>query len=556
MRKALASLLALCMILSVLSGSAFAATEDDVAAYGSYTSLGDSAVAGYGLQSWEDMKKTYAVYGWDALLLDAKDAIESLNALAEKEADKLVPGTEAYTNTQTMLAIAKYQEMTEAGENVAEHWHATDFTRRHRVENSYAAILADAVGASEDLSDETAGTFHHYAQCAFRTEELRMVLDKNYKGDSEELVNIAASMSNGSFTYNNLIELQENEEYVDAIKRSNLITMSIGANDIYVPVLGVVMTDLVKLILEKAAEEAANKTEEEAQEEAVDLISGDPTDEELAEAIDVSDPAAVTSEEATEEDIAEGAEGVADAINTNDEASTIQTLVTLIALLTADDPTYIGKLLKLALQCELNYRINYGIIVERIFEINPNVTLVAPLYTLNYEGFGDLGNILKLVFGEMNLFVAARSNYNGHFIPVSLPDSELTFVDVSHPDEAGHALIARTLLKALPTADAVKGTTVRQGADNQWYAYTDGVYDPTVNSVVNNRFGWWKVENGTVNFKFNGIATNENGAWYLTGGKVNFLKTGYVRVDENGKQVLFGGTRYKVVGGHVQNYKS
>ena len=180
---------------------------------------------------------------------------------------------------------------------------------------------------------------------------------------------------------------------------------------------------------------------------------------------------------------------------------------------------------------------------------------MAPAYTLNYDGFGALAPVLKLVFGEMNLFVKARPNYNGHFITVALPEDKITYTDISHPDEAGHALIADTILKALPTAKSVQGTTVKQGADGNWYAYTDGVYDPTVNSVVKNALGWWKVENGKVNFKFNGIATNENGAWYLLGGKVQFLKTGYVRVDANGNQVLFGGTRYKVLAGKVQNYK-
>ncbi|MBQ5480889.1 MAG: SGNH/GDSL hydrolase family protein [Clostridia bacterium] len=524
-RKLTAVLLSFCMMLSLLGVSAFAATKDDVVQYGSYTSLGDSAVAGYNLKDWEAMKLRWGNPDWESQL------------------------------DQNVL-----DEMTEEQKNELKY---VNYTRRHEVYGSYPSILKEAVGAEtftpEENRPETEGTFHHYAQCAFRTEELRMMVDPSYKGDSEELVNIAAGMSNGSFSYANLLELQESGEYVEAIKNSNLVTMSIGANDIYVPILGTVFSDLIALLLQKAQEEAAAqgetpKTEEEVTEEAADALVNIETEEDAKEVLGDVDTS-VLPEETSVEEANEGAEDLADNIDANNEASALQGIILLVAVLQQNDPNYLGKILKLALQCEVNYRINYGIIVNKIFEINPNVTLVAPAYTLNYDGFGALAPVLKLVFGEMNLFVKARPNYNGHFITVALPDDKITYTDISHPDEAGHALIAETILKALPTAKSVQGTTVKQGADGNWYAYKDGIYDPTVNSVVKNALGWWKVENGKVNFKFNGIATNENGAWYLLGGKVQFLKTGYVRVDANGNQVLFGGTRYKVLGGKVQNYK-
>lgn len=553
-RKLTAVLLSLCMMLSLLSVSAFAATKDDVVQYGSYTSLGDSAVAGYALPDWEAMKLRWGNGdSWEANLdAKVKETIDLIRMFDPTTPAEGTPEYEALFNETKQDLLAN---MTEEQMNELKY---VNYTRRHEVYGSYPSVLAKAVGAytftPEDNRPETEGTFHHYAQCAFRTEELRMMLDKSYKGDSEELIGIAASMSNGSFDYANLLELQENGEYIDAIRNSDLVTMSIGANDIYVPILGTVMADLIALLIEKAAEAAENQTPEEAGQEAAELVATG-SEEQIADALEGIDIAAVTTEERTEEEQSAGEESAADAINSDDEASALSGMVALVGLLAADDPLYLGKILKLALQCEVNYRINYGIIVNKIFEINPNVTLVAPTYTLNYDGFGALAPILKLVFGEMNLFVAARPNYNGHFIPVALPDSKLTFVDNSHPTEEGHAIIAETILKALPTADSVKGTTVKQGADGNWYSYTNGVYDPTVNSVVKNALGWWKVENGKVNFKFNGIATNENGAWYLLGGKVQFLKTGYVRVDANGNQVLFGGTRYKVLGGKVQNYK-
>ena len=560
-RKLMAVLLSMCMMLSLLSVSAFAATKEDVAQYGTYTSLGDSAVAGYGLPDWEEMKLRWGdPENWESKLdLKVKETIDAMNTFAALQGkfDEMVnEGTPEYDALFNETKEKMLAEMTDEQRNELKY---VDFTRRHEVYGSYPSVLAKAFGVAENLEDETAGTFHHYAQCAFRTEELRMMVDPSYKGDSEELINIAAGMSNGSFSYANLLELQESGEYINAIKNSDIVTMSIGANDIYVPILGTVFNDLIALLLQKAQEEAAAqgetpKTEEEVTEDAANALVNIETEEDAKEVLGDVDTSALP-EETTVEEANEGAEDLADNIDANNEASALQGIIALVAVLQQSDPNYIGKILKLALQCEVNYRINYGIIVNKIFEINPNVTLVAPAYTLNYAGFGALGPILKLVFGEMNLFVKARPNYNGHFIPVALPDDKLTFTDISHPDEAGHALIAETILKALPTAKSVQGTTVKQGADGNWYAYTNGNYDETVNSVVNNAFGWWKVENGKVNFKFNGIATNKNGAWYLLGGKVQFLKTGYVRVDKNGNQVLFGGTRYKVVAGKVLNYK-
>lgn len=47
-----------------------------------------------------------------------------------------------------------------------------------------------------------------------------------------------------------------------------------------------------------------------------------------------------------------------------------------------------------------------------------------------------------------------QPNYNGHVIHVTLPDKDLRFVDNSHPDVPSHALIAETILKALPVQTA------------------------------------------------------------------------------------------------------
>ena len=482
MRKTIAVLLTIAMAFSLCSVVSFAATAEDVWQYGTYTSLGDSAVAGYGLPGWEKMKQEYAVWGEAAVDMDVRDTIAYLNSLQSEE-NAIVEGTPEYAAT---FAVLKQQKLEELGDDLANYWHATDFTRLHEVEGTYASLIAKAVGASE-----AEGTFHHYAQCAFRTEELLMVLDKNYKGDSKELIDISAGMSNGSFSYENLLELQSSELYPEAIRSSNLVTMSIGANDVYVPVLGSVLADLVKLLVEQAAQQGETITEEEAAAEAAQAVAENDTEvfEQAAEYVNQ-----VNLGEATEAEQTEAVEALNDAggdtgdVDTNDEASALQAIAALIAIITAKDPLYPAKIANLTLKCMVNYRINYPKIVKRIFEINPNVTLVVPSYTLNYDAFGALGGILKLVFGEMNLFVKLQPNHNGHYIPVTLPDKDLVFVDNSHPDVPSHALIAETILKALPVRtafDDVAGLSeefktainwaVQEGVTN---GFPDGSFQP------------------------------------------------------------------------------
>ena len=388
-RKLMAVLLSFCMMLSLLSVSAFAATKEDVAQYGTYTSLGDSSVAGYGLPDWEKMKLRWGNPDWEGQLdQKVKETIDAMNLIAtlQGQLDQVVQeGTEAYDARFNELKEKMLAEMTEEQMNELKY---VNYTRRHEVYGSYPSVLAKAFGVAENLEDETAGTFHHYAQCAFRTEELRMMVDPSYKGDSEELVNIAAGMSNGSFSYANLLELQESGEYINAIKNSDIVTMSIGANDIYVPILGTVFNDLIALLLQKAQEEAAAqgetpKTEEEVTEDAANALVNIETEEDAKEVLGDVDTSALP-EETTVEEANEGAEDLADNIDANNEASALQGIIALVAVLQQSDPNYIGKILKLALQCEVNYRINYGIIVNKIFEINPGDSLVV----LGDEGTG------------------------------------------------------------------------------------------------------------------------------------------------------------------------
>ncbi len=60
-----------------------------------------------------------------------------------------------------------------------------------------------------------------------------------------------------------------------------------------------------------------------------------------------------------------------------------------------------------------------------------------------------------------------------------------------------------------------------------WHCYnSNGEIDVNYDGIVQNEFGWWKVNNGEVDFGFNGIASNQFGTWYISNGCVDFSVNG------------------------------
>ena len=112
--------------------------------------------------------------------------------------------------------------------------------------------------------------------------------------------------------------------------------MSIGANDIYVPILGTVMADLVKLLVEQAAAQGEPITEEEAVADAAQAVAENDTEvyEQAAEYAPQ-----VELGEATEAEQAEAVEALNDAggdtsdVDTNDEAGAMQAIAALMAVI-------------------------------------------------------------------------------------------------------------------------------------------------------------------------------------------------------------------------------
>ena len=86
-----------------------------------------------------------------------------------------------------------------------------------------------------------------------------------------------------------------------------------------------------------------------------------------------------------------------------------------------------------------------------------------------------------------------------------------------------------TTLYAVWEKDKLNGFV--EGPDGKWAVYKDDKVDTSVSSVLQNKYGWWRVKNGYVDFSANGIYQNEYGWWKTTKGKVTFKETGVFKND-------------------------
>ena len=114
------------------------------------------------------------------------------------------------------------------GDSVAEGFGLDNFDRSKRmsrVEGTYGAYVADAVHAK---------TYYPYAQDGFRSAEFRMLLDPTYDGDDITKTEIP-DVSGG---YADVDKLKaERGLYQDAVKKADLITLDVGFNALWLPIV-------------------------------------------------------------------------------------------------------------------------------------------------------------------------------------------------------------------------------------------------------------------------------------------------------------------------------
>lgn len=248
--------------------------------------------------------------------------------------------------------------------------------------------------------------FIQLAYPAMRTHELRNILDESYEGDSS----MYALMS-----YVDDHSMEEwRSMYKEAIQSADLITLDIGTNDFFsIPLFTMLFA----------------------------LRAESPLD--LSYITDQVDPETPTGQ-----------------------------FVTKIAGLAAEGanlPTAVSKYLTTLQTCCQGFIQNWDAICKIIYDLNPDVTLVAvgrmnPFYTakLTDADLIQVGHALDIISATMNTYVKYQSAYKSRYIYVDVMGTEcyqvpalsddgfLANLTVNvHPTHAGHEYMTSQILKAL-----------------------------------------------------------------------------------------------------------
>lgn len=248
--------------------------------------------------------------------------------------------------------------------------------------------------------------FIQLAYPAMRTHELRDMLDESYEGDT-------AMYALMSFVDDHSME-EWRSMYTEAIKKADLITLDIGTNDFF----------SIPLFTMLAA-----------------LRAESPLD--LSYITDKVDPETSTGK-----------------------------FITKIAGLAAEGanlPTAVPTYLTTLQSCCQAFMENWDAICGMIYELNPDVKLVAvgrmnPFYTVKItdKDLIQVGHALDVISATMNTFVKYQSAYASRYtyvdvmgtecyqVPSLTDDNFLANLTVNvHPTHAGHDYMTSQILKAL-----------------------------------------------------------------------------------------------------------
>ncbi len=303
--------------------------------------------------------------------------------------------------------VRQFDTVTSLGDSVAVGFSMPDYY--YKAKGEYVLNKERIKDSYPDLvaTGVNAQTFYPLAQCGFRTVELRMALDPSYKGDDVAKRWQPTLSNHKEYTYDYF--LSQYPEYEAAIKDSDLVLLDIGMNDTWITVLGTILN---------AIEETPNT---------------DTTGETLDSFIE--------------------------------DYGSIQNVIKYINFKIAQSPYYVTSITK-ALYNTLTVseiKENYDVIVKKIYEINPNATIVA---MSTYNGFKDWQDasfiapiVQKVMYDPINEAKASyEKQYPGKYIFVT--DYDVTVRTTSaadalnkgwdpHPTAEGHKYIANQILNAL-----------------------------------------------------------------------------------------------------------
>lgn len=275
--------------------------------------------------------------------------------------------------------------------------------------NAYHSLVANELGAN-------------LLQCArsgLRAVELRYMLDGTYNDYDKDRIwgNTYFDTDGNGFTTADLDALNAYVKYPDKIKQADLISINVGSNDVFSFALNVVLRELTK---------------------------------------DTSDPTLNAIKEYLEKTGNIGA-AFGKLIDAYQSMGKIADLAT--ALTTTMNKAY------------MQFTVNYAAVIERIYEINPDITIVGVGVYNPFDGFRlsadsnlDLSGIASPVVAAINAHIASYKLKYSNFCyadvvgtqtyPMSYDDHYFWeyFTLKVHPDIEGYQFMAKQILDALPEA--------------------------------------------------------------------------------------------------------
>lgn len=275
--------------------------------------------------------------------------------------------------------------------------------------NAYHSLVANELGAN-------------LLQCArsgLRAVELRYMLDGTYNDYDKDCIwgNTYFDTDGNGFTTADLDALNAYVKYSDKIKQADLISINVGSNDVFSFALNVVLRELTK---------------------------------------DTSDPVLNAIKEYLEKTGNIGA-AFGKLIDAYQSMGKIADLAT--ALTTTMNKAY------------MQFTVNYAAVIERIYEINPDITIVGVGVYNPFDGFRlsadsnlDLSGIASPVVAAINAHIASYKLKYSNFCyadvvgtqtyPMSYDDHYFWeyFSLKVHPDIEGYQFMTKQILDALPEA--------------------------------------------------------------------------------------------------------
>lgn len=313
--------------------------------------------------------------------------------------------------TKTYKTYVSFGDSVPAGVSLASYKKAHNSAAGKKdyfinVPGTYVDIVAKKVNAKK---------LYPYAIPGMRSEELRMLLCNDYNGDLHEAT--VTSSLNGYITpggkYEGKQPVQDfqklRKQYQKAVKQADLITLGIGFNDVWFSMLGAAM-----------------------ELQASGMVSEMPELTLFKEAEKLGDFGAALKK----------AE---------------ETLNTVIQL-----TPYLPVITEAGIAAKARYFVNYRAIVERIYALNPDVTIVSIGYfEALIPGKLEATNVIHLFgvamqpsFEAMNAYTRIRPTLYGKYYFADMHGTETIYKADNkfdpHPTLKGHRYMAKQILKVLP----------------------------------------------------------------------------------------------------------